>query len=153
MDDVGRECKRAELNEDGSLLLLPGMTGQGYYDDGGRRVSAKQLEARPSTRGEAQLLIEVGPRDLLDHRIEAVYQISTTTLDPTLRRALEEGRIFQMPFSLRGGHRLDVALLLCNDAGAFVLVGRPTHPRWCTLAEIPLSDAPPFDDTLDLEVP
>jgi len=35
----GEPCQRAQLTEDGSLLLRSGMTSQGYFDDSGNLIS------------------------------------------------------------------------------------------------------------------
>ena len=36
LDPDGNPCAKAALTEDGSMLLKSGMTGQGYFDGGGR---------------------------------------------------------------------------------------------------------------------
>lgn len=162
LDDNHGKAQRVELTEDGLTFLSPGMTGQGYYDMAGRRISQHRMKgvypdgrvaARcASTLNEAQGLIEVAPQDLLDHRIEAVYRLEPSVLGEALSAALDAGAIYQFPFSYRGGYRLEVAFLLRNEAGLYALVGQPTTPRWCTLAEIPAGGAEPFGDDLDFEV-
>ncbi len=152
LDSDGEACQRATLTDDGSMLVTPGMTGQGYFDQGGRWVETSELvgldaegnavEKQPSTLGVAQTLTEVEPEALLDAAVTTVYMLDPDEIDGDLKGKLDEGAIFRFAFNMRADYHIETAYLLSNDYGTFVLLGDTYDVPWCTL------DAPviPFDD-------
>jgi hypothetical protein len=150
MDPDGNICERAALTDDGALLLRKGMTAQGYFDSGGRWIASRDLvglddqgqalEPVPSTLGVAQELQgPLPPQELLDLQVNAVYALDEQEVDPGLKQALEQGKIFRFPFNYRSDFRAEVAFLMANDSGVFALVGQPAEPLWCEL-EIAAAD-------------
>jgi hypothetical protein len=73
LDPSGENCLRCELSDDGSTLIMSGMTSQGYFDSDinwipnkeliGMDSSGKALDKIPATLGVAQdgVLSELEP--------------------------------------------------------------------------------------------
>lgn len=166
LDPGGKPCTRASLTADGSLLLRPGMTAQGYFAADGTWIPNKELvgldaegrplERLPSTLGAAQPLEGPVPaQDLLDLRVAAVYMLDPTDVDDALSADLSAGKIFRFPFSYRGGYANQVGFLVANPEGVFAIIGAMTTPEWCTLdAVLPddFEDEDVFADDLDFEM-
>lgn len=165
MDREGEPCRRAELADDGSVVLQPGMTAQGYFDEGGEWIPHGQLVGLnpdgtpapviPSTLGKPQPLQgPVPPESVLDLRVMSVYMLDPDTLTDALAEALADGDIFQFSYSYRTDHRSQTGFLLSNDNGVFALIGDVAPPRWSEL-DAPmdaLDDADDDDDDLDFEM-
>ncbi len=152
VDSEGRACSKANLTDDGKVLLRAGMTAQGYFDQEGRQVENSSLGAvdasgaplplLPSTLGVPQTLEgPVDPRDLLDLALTGVYRLLPEEVDSALASALAGGRVFRVNFNYRPDYRSELAYVVQNDAGAFALVGIPTHAEWLA------PDGPPPADT------
>lgn len=161
MDPQGRPCTRASLTGDGRLLIVSGMTAQGYFDAGGRWIptsdlvgldaDGRPLPLKPSTLGEAQELRgPVSPQEVLDLPVTAVYLLNPQDLHPTLQEALAKGHIFGLPFNWRADFREEQAFLLQNDQGLFALVGQPAAPAWLA-HEAPPVVAEDADEEGDLD--
>lgn len=150
----GEPCARASLAFDGSLLLRSGMSGQGYFEEDGHWIPAKELVGMdpegkalpfvPSTLGEAQVLEGPhSPRELLDLQVESVYALEPVEVEDSLASDLQAGKIYSFAFNYRGDYQAEKGFLVGNDEGFFALVGQTAEPEWCELDEI----APPaFDD-------
>jgi len=64
LDPSGETCQRCELSDDGSTLIISGMTSQGYFDDDTNWIPNKELvgmdfngtvlEKAPATLGIAR---------------------------------------------------------------------------------------------------
>ena len=164
LDTDGEACQRATLTDDGSMLVTSGMTGQGYFDQGGRWVQNSELvgldtdgnpvEKQPSTLGVAQALSEVEPEALLDAAVTTVYMLDPDEIDGDLQTKLDEGAIFRFAFNMRADYHLETAYLLSNDNGTFVLLGDTYDVPWCTLDApvMPIDDDEDDDDELDFEM-
>ncbi|MCR9161622.1 MAG: hypothetical protein NXI35_13115 [bacterium] len=163
LDADGEPCQRASLTEDGSMLVTSGMTGQAYFDAGGRWVQSSELvgldsegnpvDKQPSTLGVAQALTEVEPDALLDAATTSVYALDPDELDGELQRRLDEGAIFRFAFNVRADYHLETAYLLANDSGTFVLLGDTYDVPWCTIdAPVVTDDDDDDDDELDFEM-
>jgi hypothetical protein len=167
LDPTGARCRRAALTDDGSLLLLQGMTAQGYFDPQGAWVPNNTLvgltpegepaEAVTSTLGVPQPL--EGPVDateVLDLEILSVYALEAEEIDEDLATRLAAGDLFRFRFAYRTGFNAEVGILVGNDLGAFALVGRPQPTDWNELAQVvqPLLDDEEdgLDDDLDFEM-
>jgi len=165
LDSAGEPCQRAELSDDGSMLIVSGMTGQGYFDESGRWLSNEELvgvdEAgqaapeQPSTLDAPQELSEVEPEALLDCSTDAIYTLDPTEIDDDLRKKLEAGALFRFPFNLRAGYSTDSAFLVGNDEGIFAIVGSELQIPWCELEKPAVDlddDDDDGDDDLDFEM-
>ena len=167
LDPQGERCTRAELTDDGWILLKRGMSAQGYFDEAGAYISSRDLvglsdagepvDRVPSTLGVTQDLAgPVDPSEVLDLKLQAVYALQAHELQAGLLSALESGAIFRFPFNYRADFQSEVAYLVQNEHGLFALVGQPAPAEWCAYEE----SAPPDldvddaddDDDLDFEM-
>lgn len=159
LDREGEPCRRAELADDGSIVLQQGMMAQGYFDEDGVWYPNNQLigldeDGNPapifqSTLGQPQALQgPVPPETLLDARIQTVYMLDPEHLSDALAQALTDGLIFQFPFSYRTDHRSQVGFLLANEEGAFALIGEFAPPSWAELEDT-IGEVVPDDDEED----
>lgn len=165
LDPAGRACRRAELSDDGSMLIVSGMTGQGYFADDGRWVGndelvgldaeGKPVPLQPSTLGTAQPLTEVEPEVLLDQTASSIYALDPAQLDPELASALEAGKLFRFDFNTRADYNMETGILVGNEHGIFAIIGNPQQVPWCELNEPSLEvddDDGSDDDDLDFEM-
>ena len=165
LDPAGRNCARASLTDDGSLILRQGMTAQGYFDEAGRWIPQKELvgldaegrplEQKPSTLGQAVPLEgPVSAREFLSVRVYSVYALEPEELDEELGRSLREGEIYRLPFNYRPGWDEGSAWLVASMEGhLFALVGRQVEPEWCAPHQLPeIDDEDEFEDDLDFEM-
>ncbi len=165
MDREGEPCRRAELADDGSIVLQPGMTAQGYFDARGFWYPSSQLVGLmpdgtpaptvPSTLGVPQPLQgPVPPESVLDVRVQSVYMLDPEEMSDALAQALADGEIYQFGFSYRTDHREQIGLLLSNENGVFALIGEPAPPAWSTLNDTfdDIASDEDDDDELDFEM-
>jgi hypothetical protein len=160
-------CQRAQLTEDGSLLLRSGMTSQGYFDDSGNLISQSDfvgisadgsiVERQPSTLGVAQELAgPVGEEEVLNLELTTVYHLTAEEIDPSLEKKLKNGEVFRFPLNYYADFQTETAYLLLNDEGYFVLVGVPADPQWSEPQVVPSevfeSEDLGGDDDLDFEM-
>ena len=167
LDPTGARCRRAALTDDGSLLLLQGMTAQGYFDPSGAWVPNNTLvgltpegdlaERVTSTLGHPEPLD--GPIDameVLDLEVTSVYALEPEEISDLLAERLAAGDLFKFRFAYRTGYNADVGVLVGNEEGAFALIGRPQPTDWNDLEQIvqPLmdDDEDDLDDDLDFEM-
>lgn len=161
LDPKGELCQRAELSDDGSMLIVSGMTGQGYFDEGGRWVTNEELVGldakgqpvpeQPSTLDKPQALSEVEPEALFDSTASSVYALEPEQLDPALRQALDAGKLFRFDFNARADYDMDTAYLVANEHGIFAIVGTHLQVPWSEL-EKPEVDVDDDDDSSDDEL-
>jgi hypothetical protein len=160
-------CQRAQLTEDGSLLLRSGMTSQGYFDDSGNLISQSDfvgissdgsiVERQPSTLGVAQELAgPVDEKEVLNLELTTVYHATVEEIDPSLEKKLKKGEVFRFPLNYYADFQTETAYLLLNDEGYFVLVGVPTDPQWSEPQAVPTevfeSEYLEGDDDLDFQM-
>jgi DNA-binding XRE family transcriptional regulator len=164
LDEQGEPCSRASLLEDGSLLIKSGMTAQGYFLSDGRSykqselegfdLSGKPLSKAPSTLGVSQELKEVSAEDALNVSQQTVYALEANQLDESLKKSLDEGKVFSFPFNYREDYQAETALLVSNDNGYFAIIGQPIDYEWVGFKSV--VDLPPesedSDEDLDFEM-
>lgn len=160
LDAKGQPCQRAELSDDGSMLIVSGMAGQGYFGEDGRWVSTeelvsvgpdgKEVPTQPSTLDVPQALQEVEPEVLLDTTAEVVYALEPEALDAGLKAALAAGKLFRFDFNPRGEHT-KTAFLVANEQGTFAIVGDRLQIPWAEL-EKPAVELDDADDEGDGEL-
>lgn len=162
LDPDGQPCERALLTDDGSLILRPGMLGQGYFDASGQWIPVGELQGLdnagepmrfvPSTLGVAQPIEAISPQDALEIQVGSVHLLEPDALDPALEQALSRGEIFKFPFNYGSDYHAETALLLRNDEGYFCLVGVPLLPAWVEPDSIPTFEEPTDLGDLDFEM-
>ncbi len=141
VDAHGHPCTRAAMTPDGSTVLRPGMTAQGWFTAEGEQVESAEvvtvdaaghpLPLHPPTVGVEQPL--EGPVDarlVLDHAIEAVMALTPQSLPEGLRAALEAGQVFRFTYCYRAEPAPPTAFLVGNAEGIFALVGQRTNTQW-----------------------
>lgn len=163
LDDTGRPCVRAQLADNGNILIRAGMTAQGYFSADGTWVPNKELvgldasgQAVPlvaSTLGVPQPLEgPLPPHTLLDLEVESVFVLTPTSLDANLKSALDAGQIFQSPFNYGADYRQETAVVFGNAEGYFLAVGMPIAAEWCELANVAVPECDETDDDLDFDM-
>lgn len=165
LDPAGETCRRAELSDDGSMLIVSGMTGQGYFAADGRWVtndelvgldpSGAPLPEQPSTLGTAQELEEVEPEALLDLTADSVYALDPGEVDPALSDALSAGKLLRFDFNMRTDYNMETGILVGNDQGLFAIIGNTMQVPWCELEKPAVElgdDDESDDDELDFEM-
>lgn len=165
LDADGELCSKASLLDDGSLLLKSGMTAQGYFTPDGKSykqaelvafdASGKAIEKVPSTLGVAQNLTGPLPAEnVLDLRVDSIYQLESEQLGDKLAASLAAGEIYGFSFNYRDDYSAESGVLLSNENGYFALIGKPVEWEWSTLAtvaDLPVSDVD-ADEELDFEM-
>lgn len=164
LDPSHKPCMRAELVEEGDVILSPGMTTTAHLDSEGNFFAqgtlvgitedGKAVSKVPSTLNAAQDLVGPIPStEALDVMVSAVYALTPEKLDVELFEALNKGAIFRFPFNYRTDYHASVALLVANEHGVFALVGEQVSPQWCG------PDSPPpsqiqdeIEEDLDFEM-
>jgi hypothetical protein len=147
----GAKCSRAALTHDGSLMIVSGMTAQGYFTADGDWIPNKELIGLddegndvalvPSTLGIPQELRgPLKPQEVLDLHAEAFHSLTPEEVDPALQKALDAGDIFGFDFNYRGDYQMKQACLVSNKEGIFILVGQPAQPEWCELESVATTD-------------
>mgnify|MGYP001331914695 FL=1 len=165
LDPSGENCLRCELSDDGSILIMSGMTSQGYFDSDinwipnkeliGMDSSGKVLDKVPATLGVAQdgVLSELEP--LLDLAVDSIYQLDPEEVPQSIQTVLESGKAISFPFNYREDYHAESAYLVLNDEGYFALIGNPIKPEWMELDQIveeTFESESEEDDDLDFEM-
>jgi hypothetical protein len=165
IDAAGNPCTRASMTLDGTTILRPGMTAQGWFTEDGEQVESAEVQAvgtdgtplaaHPSTIGVEQPLDgPVTAVQVLDLAVEAVLMLTPRHLPEGLRSALERGDVFRFTYCYRPDPAPATAFLIGNQQGFFALIGRPSQIPWMT-REQACEDAPvgaSDDGDLDFEM-
>lgn len=165
LDALEQPCSRANILEDGSMVLKSGMTGQGYFlADGtflkqgelqGFDTTGKPLEKVPSTLGVTQELMgPVEPSKVLDMRIASIYLLDADSIHEDLSASLDRGDIYEFMFNYREDYQTETGILLRNKSDTFALIGAPLEYEWSefnVVSELPATDED-SDDDLDFEM-
>ena len=165
LDPSGESCQRCELSDDGSTLIMSGMTSQGYFDDGtnwipnnelvGMDFNGNVLEKAPATLGVAQEAKVSELESLLDLSVDSIYQLEPEEVSDSIQSILESGKVFNFPFNYRADYHAESAYLLLNKEGYFLLIGNPVEPQWMNLEQIAVEsfeEDSEDDDDLDFEM-
>ena len=149
---------------DGTTVLRPGMTAQGWFTDEGEQVETSDVIAvgtdgqalpmHPSTLGVEQALTETAePSAVLDLAVEAVLALTPQSLPDGMRKALQDGKVFRFTYCYRPEAVPPTAFLIGNAEGFFALVGRPTACQWMSREQAAHDvDGGTDDDDLDFEM-
>ena len=165
LDPSGEACQRCELSDDGSTLIMPGMTSQGYFDHNTNWIPNKELigmdfkgnvlEKAPATLGVAQVAKVSELESLLDLSVDSIYQLEPEEVSDSIQSILESGKVFNFPFNYRADYHAESAYLLLNKEGYFLLIGNPVEPQWMDLEQIAMEtfeEDSEDDDDLDFEM-
>ena len=164
LDPLGENCLRCELSDDGSTLIMSGMTSQGYFDSDinwipnkeliGMDLSGKVLNKIPATLGVAQDVVISELEPLLDLAVDSIYQLDPEEVPQSIQTVLESGKVFNFPFNYREDYHAESAYLVLNDEGYFALIGNPVKPEWMELDQIVEEsfESEVEDDDLDFEM-
>lgn len=150
---------------DGTTVLRPGMTAQGWYTEDGEQVESAEvvavgadgspLPAHPSTIGVEQPLEgPVSPTAVLDLAVDSVLMLTPRSIPDGLRLALEQGSVFRFAYCYRPDPAPSTAFLVGNPSGFFALIGRPVQVQWMS-RDLALHEAPTGaadDEDLDFEM-
>jgi len=163
VDAKARQCSKAALTTDGSQLIRPGMTAQGYFFADGAPVSRTEMvgldpagnvvEFKPSTLGvEQELSGPVSASEVLDLELESVFWLEPIAVSESLLASLKEGAIYKCAFNYSAGLEVETAFLLSNAEGTFAIVGKPVEPRWVEEGTVFLAEFnEDEEDELDFE--
>lgn len=165
IDAAGNPCTRASMTLDGTTVLRPGMTAQGWYTEYGEQVESAEvvavgpdgspLPAHPSTIGVEQSLEgPVSPTAVLDLAVESVLMLTPRSIPEGLRLALEQGSAFRFAYCYRPDPAPSTAFLVGNQSGFFALIGSPMQVQWMS-RDLALPEAPAGaadDDDVDFEM-
>jgi hypothetical protein len=148
-DDNGRLCELVSLARDGRTMVAMGGSASGYLTEDGlwadrdelTAIDAKGnvLEIASSTFDlTTQLVREATLEDYLDHEIRLPYLLSPADgqFDPGFLAAIQQGKIFQIDFSYRGGSFTDPAFILAGDEDmVWLMVGEPARVEYVGLSQ------------------
>jgi len=147
----GDVCKLSTLANDGRTLIPNGGTAFGYMNPDGEWIDRSDLqpvdtkgkplvEIESSFKVTTKIATEVSVETFLDHAIRLVYRLSgDDPLPKPLMTALKKGKIFQIPFSYRGGVGPDIAFILLGERGSiWMLIGEETSVGFIGLEEAAL---------------
>ena len=146
LDADGNRCEKAEITDDGELLIRTGMTAQGYFDDVGCWVPNSELvaisedgevlEKIESTLGVESEMTEATPEELLDLKVSSIYMLDPEEISDGFKDLLSDGSLFRFTFNYRTDYHAETAFLVCNDQGWFAIIGNPVETKWLSLDQI-----------------
>ena len=135
-DINGDPCSMANMLDDGSTLILQGLTAMKTVDPDNREVDKKSLKAVymdgtdadivPSSFQEDVKLTEATMDDLFDLEVTSIYQLGfeDSEQEESLKEELKKGKLYRFIFNFRAGYEGADAILLANNEGIFALTGR-----------------------------
>jgi len=132
----GNLCTMGNILDDGSTLILQGLTAMKTVDMDNAEIDKKTLKAVYMDGTDAEIipssfdidvqLTETTVEDLLDLEITSIYQLEFESDEQ--RKALQEellsGKLYRFIFNFRAGYDGNDAILLANNEGIFALTGR-----------------------------
>jgi hypothetical protein len=163
VDEGGAPCGRASMTLDGSVVIRPGMTAQGWFTEDGEQVESAEVVAispegaplavHPSTMGVQQSLVgPVDPREVLDLTTDAVFVLRAEAIPPKLKSALASGDVFRFTYCYRPDPSPQVGYLVANAEGIFAIVGRVYACPWMTREQAASELDSHGDEELDFEM-
>jgi hypothetical protein len=142
----GKECAKASLLADGSLLIRSGMTAQGYFTEEDIWVPQSELEAInfdgtkpelfPATVGENVAAEKISAVDALSLRFDTTYSLEPEELPSGLKKELDSGSIFKFPFNPRADYQVETGILVGNENGYFALIGQEVEYQYSALSSV-----------------
>ncbi|WP_010249820.1 hypothetical protein [Acetivibrio cellulolyticus] len=146
LDDEGNECKLVSMDESGTVIIPKGSLGLGVLNNNFEWVDrseiiavdegGNEIEPFPSSFSEPiELSIKVSPEELLNHSINAVYQLDEESVCDDLKKEISNGDIFTFNFNYRDGYETKTAFLVESESKLFMLVGSPIEFTFIGLEE------------------
>jgi hypothetical protein len=142
----GKECAKASLLSDGSLLIRSGMTAQGYFTEDETWVPQSELEAInldgtkpelfPATVGENVVAEKVSAVEALSLRFDTTYSLEPEELPSGLKKELDSGSLFKVPFNPRADYQVETGILVSNENGYFALIGQEVQYQYSALSSV-----------------
>lgn len=152
-DEKGNEASIKVLAPDGKMLIDRGGTSLGTVSEAGASVDrteltpvdseGEEIEPVPSSFGKPNVLSPAASEDYLAQIVKSVYLLQPfedTKLD-FLYDHLDANRIYQFPFSYRGGVDYDNAFLLGGKTDAFMIVGKQAELQYVKLNQAAVLDS------------
>lgn len=146
LDDEGNECKVVSMDESGTVIIPKGCMGLGTVNNNFEWVDKSEIIAVdeggneltpfPSSFFEPiELDKKVSPEELLNHSINAVYQLDEEGLCDELKEEIAKGEIFTFNFNYRDGYETKPAFLVESENKLFMLVGNAIEFSYIGLEE------------------
>lgn len=164
LDLDGGRCSLATLANDGKTLIPYGGTAFGYVNPDGEWITRSDLnpvdkDGNPLSAVESSFdspitLNEVATEEqFLDHSIRLCYALKAEPVfSGELLERLDQGQIFKLDFSYRGGVSADPAFLLKgSDDTVWLLIGSPSIIEFVSLEQAAVCAATQNDDSIDDE--
>ncbi len=164
LDDQGKECVRANLEEETGIVFANGDMTSCHVDAKGNYIDKKNLEAvdlngkkvskQESTLGNQVKLVPTTVEDALNLKVNSVYHLTPKDFDKELQTKLDKGEVFAFPFNYFADFKLEDGIILKGDKDYFALIGRHTTCHWVgeNSDEIPEEVEEFEDNDLDFEM-
>ena len=140
IDEKGKECSKANLEEDTGIVFVNSDISSCYLDHKGNYLEKKDLEAinengkkvekQESTIGKEVNLESISIEDALNLKVNSVYILEPRDFDKNLQSKLDKGEIFSFPFNYYADFKLEDAIILKSEKEYFALIGRKTSCHW-----------------------
>ena len=140
IDEKGKECSKANLEEDTGIVFVNSDISSCYLDQKGNYLEKKDLEAinengkkvekQESTIGKEVNLESISIEDALNLKVNSVYILEPKDFDKNLQSKLDKGEIFSFPFNYYADFKLEDAIILKSEKEYFALIGRKTSCHW-----------------------
>jgi hypothetical protein len=164
-DSQGKECKVANLLEDGRTLLPSGCFSLKILTESGNETSrssliavdpqGKKMELIPSVFDQPVDLQDATIDEYLSMNVKVVYQLEIGAEKDALTARLKTGNLLRFKYNYRAGYESDDAFILCNDQAVFMVVGKCLSFEMLDLtSEVP-AEEPEIaveDDALDFSM-
>ncbi len=164
LDLDGGRCSLATLANDGKTLIPFGGTAFGYVNPDGEWITRSELnpvdkDGNPLSAVESSFdnpitLSELASEEeFLDHSIRLCYALKAEpAFGGEFLSCLNNGQIFKLGFSYRGGVSADPAFLLKgDDETVWLLIGSPSTIEFVNLEQAAICAATQTEDSIDDE--
>lgn len=163
-DVSGKECIKAALLNDGSLLIRSGMTAQGYFKEDGTWVPNSDIEAinldgskpemHDATIGVTVTASVIEPEEALNLRFSNTYVLDSESIPKKIKTHLDAGKLLSFPFNPKADYNVETGILVSNENGYFALIGDPVNYEFISLkSTVDIeAEADSQEDELDFEM-
>jgi hypothetical protein len=170
VDEAGKHCELVTLTGDGHSIVGRGGSAIAQLSPNGlwrKKSDLKPVDLQGKVITPVKSTFDAPVKldkkatidEYLSHNINSIYRLTPDVEHAALKKELQNGTIFQFPFSYRGGLEASSGfVLLGSDGNIFLCVGTPTAIEFVGLkATAPVvtdADAAPTDeeDMLDFSL-